>query len=187
MSNNEQLPAEINKEIKQQSFLSFPDKDQGPFRIGYQEGAAEWATKMHVLKQDLAQAIKESTQLRQWKIEAVDLLTKINSYAHKHLEIKLGQSTVDFVIAMAKERDELKERAEKMAIEMESILNGAMPANDQEAWSWIGTAKTIAAHAIAAWKGKEVERPCPHCGKELSRDRNLCCRECGKEVVNAGN
>ena len=24
--------------------------------------------------------------------------------------------------------------------------------------------------------------PCPHCGKELSRDRNLCCRECGKEV-----
>lgn len=27
-----------------------------------------------------------------------------------------------------------------------------------------------------------IDRPCPHCGKELSRDRNLCCRECGKEV-----
>jgi endogenous inhibitor of DNA gyrase (YacG/DUF329 family) len=25
------------------------------------------------------------------------------------------------------------------------------------------------------------DRPCPHCGKELNRDRNLCC-ECGKEV-----
>ena len=36
---------------------------------------------------------------------------------------------------------------------------------------------------LEQWKsGKEVERPCPHCGKELSRDRNLCCRECGKEV-----
>lgn len=39
---------------------------------------------------------------------------------------------------------------------------------------------------LAEWKGagKEVDRPCPHCGKELSRDRNLCCRECGKEVSN---
>ncbi len=24
--------------------------------------------------------------------------------------------------------------------------------------------------------------PCPHCGKELYYDRNMCCRECGKEV-----
>jgi hypothetical protein len=30
----------------------------------------------------------------------------------------------------------------------------------------------------------EVDRPCPHCGKELFRDRNLCCRECGEEVEN---
>lgn len=38
--------------------------------------------------------------------------------------------------------------------------------------------------ALQQWKGtgKEVENPCPHCGKELHRDRNLCCRECGKEV-----
>lgn len=44
---------------------------------------------------------------------------------------------------------------------------------------------TQAIIALQQWKdgkGKEVERPCPHCGKELSRDRNLCCRECGKEV-----
>lgn len=36
--------------------------------------------------------------------------------------------------------------------------------------------------ALEQWKGKEPDRPCPHCGKELSRDRNICCRECGKEV-----
>lgn len=37
---------------------------------------------------------------------------------------------------------------------------------------------------LQQWKGegKEVTDPCPHCGKELHRDRNLCCRECGKEV-----
>ena len=28
----------------------------------------------------------------------------------------------------------------------------------------------------------EVTDSCPHCGKELHRDRNLCCKECGKEV-----
>lgn len=41
-----------------------------------------------------------------------------------------------------------------------------------------------AKEALQQWKdsGKEVNDPCPHCGKELSRDRNLCCRECGKEV-----
>lgn len=39
---------------------------------------------------------------------------------------------------------------------------------------------------IQQWKeGKEVvTNPCPNCGKELRRDRNLCCRECGMEVGN---
>lgn len=27
---------------------------------------------------------------------------------------------------------------------------------------------------------------CPRCGKELHRDRNLCCRNCGKEVGDEG-
>lgn len=34
------------------------------------------------------------------------------------------------------------------------------------------------------WNAGKIDRPCPHCGKELNRDRNLCCRECGKEVEN---
>jgi DNA-binding transcriptional regulator YiaG len=57
---------------------------------------------------------KGNNMLRRWKMEAVELLTKINSYAHKHLEIKLGQCAVDLVLSMAKQRDELKERCEKM-------------------------------------------------------------------------
>lgn len=42
--------------------------------------------------------------------------------------------------------------------------------------------------ALEQWNGpgKEITDPCPHCGKELSRDRNLCCRECGKEVGDEG-
>lgn len=43
--------------------------------------------------------------------------------------------------------------------------------------------KNFAYEKLKQWnEGKEVTDPCPHCGKELSRDRNLCCRECGKEV-----
>ncbi len=83
----------------------------------YIKGATEWAqwkVKYDELK-------KEADQLRRWKMKAVELLTKINSYAHKHLEIKLGQCAVDLVISMAKERDELKERCEKMEAALEWI------------------------------------------------------------------
>lgn len=31
---------------------------------------------------------------------------------------------------------------------------------------------------------KTVTDPCPHCGKELSRDRHGCCRECGAYEFN---
>lgn len=66
-----------------------------------------YATKLHEVQQ-------ENEQLGRWKMEAAELLTKINSYAHKHLEIKLGQCAIEFVIAQAKERDELKQENEKM-------------------------------------------------------------------------
>lgn len=42
------------------------------------------------------------------------------------------------------------------------------------------------AYWLTRWSGliqpaaKAIDRLCPHCGKDLSRD--LCCRECGKEV-----
>ena len=42
-------------------------------------------------------------------------------------------------------------------------------------------AVNIAWKALEQWQGKDASQ-CPHCGKELNRDRNLCCRECGKEV-----
>lgn len=50
----------------------------------------------------------ELKQLRRWKMEAAELLTKINSYAHKHLEMKLGECAVDFVIDRCKELDRIK-------------------------------------------------------------------------------
>jgi hypothetical protein len=79
---------------------------------------AEWYVEM--LKKAFAnlsgsnELVQENEQLRRWKMEAAELLTKINSYAHKHLEIKLGQCAVEFTIARAKERDALKERCDKM-------------------------------------------------------------------------
>jgi translation elongation factor EF-Ts len=67
----------------------------------------EYATKLQELQQ-------ENAELRRWKMEAAELLTKIHSYAHKHLEIKLGESTVEFVIERAKERDEFKRQNDKL-------------------------------------------------------------------------
>lgn len=91
---------------------------------------------------------KENSALRKWKIEAVELLTKIHSYAHKHLEVKLGECSVDLVISMAKERDELKERGQKLADALEWLYTYGP-----------GDATTIAFinKALDAWKGKEVE------------------------------
>lgn len=52
--------------------------------------------------------VDELEHLRRWKMEAAELLTKINSYAHKHLEMKLGECAVEFVIDRCKELDRIK-------------------------------------------------------------------------------
>lgn len=92
-----------------------PRDAQFPLRLG--EYSETWHTKKFK-KVDYAaklhQVEQENEQLRGWKMEAAELLTKIHSYAHKHLEIKLGQCTVEFVIGRAKERDELKEENAKL-------------------------------------------------------------------------
>lgn len=61
----------------------------------------------------------ELDHLRRWKMEAAELLTKVNSYAHKHLEIKLGECAVDFVIDRCKELDRIK--AEQPVREVEAV------------------------------------------------------------------
>jgi hypothetical protein len=66
--------------------------------------------------------VQENERLKRWKMEAAELLTKINSYAHKHLEIKLGECAVEFVINRAKERDELKERCDKTEAALKELV-----------------------------------------------------------------
>jgi hypothetical protein len=138
------LPAETQKEIhafaaEQTKDLDTKDTHGMGFYCGAVAGitigAASYATKLHQMEQDydklreeftlrmnnIAELEAEIKDLRRWKMEAAEVLTKIHSYAHKHLEIKLGQSIVDFVINQAKERDELKEKGQKMADAMEWI------------------------------------------------------------------
>jgi hypothetical protein len=81
---------------------------------------AEQAIPLHQLQQ-------ENAELHRWKMEAAELLTKIHSYAHKHLEIKLGESTVEFVIERAKERDEFKLCNDRLKIALENVyrIHGA--------------------------------------------------------------
>lgn len=78
------------------------------------------------------------------------------------------------------------ERAEPMAEVLEYIIHCPATYDKTQLLIWIDSAIAKAKQALEQWKGtgKEVTDPCPNCGKELSRDRNLCCRECGKEVEN---
>lgn len=117
MEKTTQLPITIEVEIDKRMLELIPPElcfegDQtydlaASKRYEVQEVITAYATKLHQVEQ-------ENAELRRWKMEAAELLTKIHSYAHKHLEIKLGESIVDFVIARAKERDELKRQNDKM-------------------------------------------------------------------------
>lgn len=94
--------------------------------------------------------------------------------------------------------DELKERCDKMEAEhadlnlaLAAMLNGYQNLSQYQK-DWFTVPKDLINYYTRMvleydTQGKEGEKeptdPCPHCGKELSRDRNLCCRECGKEVV----
>lgn len=126
MENNTQLPVEVVEQIENDSIERFPvtlthGNHVRPIliqRAAYVTGATAYATKLHKVEQ-------ENAQLRRWKMEAAELLTKIHSYAHKHLEIKLGESTVDFVIAMAKERDDLKRQNDKLKQQAAGWVKGA--------------------------------------------------------------
>jgi hypothetical protein len=120
---NNNTPDIWRNKVTKQSFSRFPEKKQNHERDIWMDGVhygaiekqIEYATKLH-------EAQQENENLRRWKMEAVELLTKIHSYAHRHLEIKLGESTVEFTIARAKERDSLKERCDKMEAALNEII-----------------------------------------------------------------
>jgi|SRR6478609_1592747 len=59
--------------------------------INERRQVTEYATKLH-------QAELEIAQLKRWKAEASELLAQIHSYAHKNMEVKLGQCNVKAVI-----------------------------------------------------------------------------------------
>lgn len=75
------------------------------------------------------------------------------------------------------------ERAQKLVEALEIAKREIVALYKKQGYKESFVTRTID-ESLVEWKGagKEVDRPCPHCGKELSRDRNLCCRECGKEV-----
>lgn len=102
---NTQLPAEVLEEIKTRSFeinTIEPVILQGERidinyikRAVWLEGATEYAIKLHQAKQEI-------DQLKRWKMEAVELLTPIHAYVHKHIEAPLGCCNVKLVLDRCK-------------------------------------------------------------------------------------
>lgn len=91
--------------------------------------------------------------------------------------------------------DEVKVAAEKLRLALVMAVFALKQSYDVNDFPADGqtnqdSAIRIGEEALQQFKdgGKEdkVYRPCPHCGKELFRDRNLCCRACGKEVESEG-
>lgn len=88
----------------------------------------------------------------------------------------------DLPVAMS-EAEQWAERYEKA---LKVIANSPVPLDGNKMLAWTDMVKNLSRTALQQFKYGRVEdkvyRPCPHCGKELFRDRNLCCRACGKEV-----
>lgn len=123
----------------------------------------------------------------------------------------LNDSGIDF---HSKNALELKQHIEVMKLQAEverlnksmahhmdvfkMITNMPVPATEKEYMSWFVYVKNMAGGVLSDHEAEKyvqqfkdgkrkedkVYRPCPHCGKELFRDRNLCCRACGEEVNN---
>lgn len=122
---NDKLPEEMQEQVCNESAqylkkLIADKRDPCCYAVtDYIAGATAWAG-WKVRFDELA---IENENLRRWKMEAAELLTKIHSYAHKHLEIKLGASTVEFVISMAKERDALKDKHDTLATVLQEFVS----------------------------------------------------------------
>jgi len=176
MSNNTQLPAEVVDEIKQKAEdyanrhingRMFRESWEMLFNAN-QAGATEWAQKWWELRDQTKQLMAtyasvhgEHQQLKDRcdKMEAA--LNEIRPYLNA-----AGINGNHWIPII----DEALAWKEKEAVVTKCEDCGRMfPSGD-------GTGK------CKKCKEKIVIDPCPHCGKELSRDRSLCCRECGKEV-----
>jgi DNA repair ATPase RecN len=107
-----ELPVEAEEQIAQeaQSMLVFvPDN-----KWSYIQGATAYATKLHEERQQRIHLEKENdiltancNELRQWKMNAAEELTLIGAYAHKHLEVNLGDSIPTLVMTHLNEARDL--------------------------------------------------------------------------------
>lgn len=105
------------------------------------------------------QPVSELEHLRRWKMEAAELLTKINSYAHKHLEIKLGECAVEFVIARAKKLDELSQENERLKFLLEQINKKAVQGRPVDLGIGTRQAQLLAEIEEIASKALELSSP----------------------------
>lgn len=132
-----------------------------------------------------------------------DVLKRIDSNANDYLslkEVEFSQRSFNAYIAGATAEAERAQELKNLLDEAQALLSKErekawklVDALEEAKWVLVdlysdkgdsGSPLTEKIDLILQqWKDrKEVIDPCPHCGKELNRDRNLCCRECGKEV-----
>lgn len=114
-----QLPDEVKDKIFQegQDMLAFaPDN-----KYSYIKGATEYAIKLiacdkanAALEEKIRGLAEENAQLKRWKMEAVELLTPINAYVHKHIEKSLGQSCVKLVLERCEQYEAARSLLEKV-------------------------------------------------------------------------
>lgn len=120
MSNNTQLPVEVVEQIKTNAAIrAYHDegKDNSSFANGYYSGYISGATAYATKLQEVE---KDRDELRQWKMEAVEQLMPIGAYCHKHLEVNIGDSCTDLVIA---ELDRLRQENEKVIDYLRRLRN----------------------------------------------------------------
>jgi cell division protein FtsB len=79
------------------------------------------AAERDALKEQVERLENENRRLTRWKQETILVVKPIFDFAHP--EMKLGESKVKFVLQLAKERDALKARVEKLEKALENYDN----------------------------------------------------------------
>ena len=129
--------------------------DQDKVYILDESCATDWKVKYDELQ-------KEVEHLRRWKIEAAELLAKIYAYAHKNMEVGLGECIVSSVIDRCKKGDKMLATLEIIAKQMTCQEQQDDPeAEEDENGSKLGDIEYAYDHVIndareaIAWKGEK--------------------------------
>jgi DNA repair exonuclease SbcCD ATPase subunit len=182
-----QLPAdqleEIKKQAKEASEKRYKKEAVNFEYLEYEAGwedctnaYATWKIKYNELSEELRQAQLTAKSLRYSLDQRDKELSELKARCDK-MEAALKE--LCYLKKLKEEEGRTNEYMEKQPVAWENAfelikLTPEKISDIKEAIDWYRSPEGM----------KEGENPCPHCGKELSRDRNLCCRECGKEVEN---